>query len=263
MNATLPGIGASLQLKPSQFSLAAIHHSPESAGLKVFIVSQDTRLSSSLLDCIAKIKQAGPCRVVNSFIALQALQCDAAAIIIVDANMPDVELFASISHMLSHHIIIIAGNRSQSMVAGLPENVFAFIDVPVALGDIFTAISQSILYLGGHISPVLISRQFVFVKSEYKLVRVNIAEILFVEGMKDYVKIWYTGKRSPLTTLQNLKEFEAKLPEDHFIRVHKSYIVALDHVDCITRNEIVIGGHCIPVGNAYRKGVNSFINLFS
>jgi len=106
-------------------------------------------------------------------------------------------------------------------------------------------------------------RDFLFIKSEYKLVRINLPEILFLSGMRDYTQVYLKGRAAPLTTLQNLKEFEGKLPNDQFIRVHRSYIVALSQVDYISRNEIHIASYNIPIGNAFRGGLNDAVEKHS
>ena len=102
-------------------------------------------------------------------------------------------------------------------------------------------------------------RSFLFIKSEYKLIKINLSEVLFLSGLRDYTQIYIKGKTSPLTTLQNLKEFETKLPDDYFIRVHRSYIVSLNYIDSISRYEIHIGHNIIPVGNAYKQAFDELI----
>jgi DNA-binding LytR/AlgR family response regulator len=102
-------------------------------------------------------------------------------------------------------------------------------------------------------------RDFLFVKSEYKLIKINLHDVLFLSGLRDYTQIYFKGKASPLTTLQNLKEFETKFNHEQFLRVHRSYIVAVAQIDSISRNEITIGHHNIPIGNAYRPTVNNMI----
>lgn len=102
-------------------------------------------------------------------------------------------------------------------------------------------------------------QNFVFIKSEYRLIKINLPEILFLSGLRDYTQIFVKGKLSPYTTLQNLKDFEAKLPENGFIRVHRSYIISLNQIDSISRNEITIGTHSIPIGNAYRSFLDEMI----
>lgn len=100
---------------------------------------------------------------------------------------------------------------------------------------------------------------YIFIKSEYKLIRINLSDILFLSGLRDYTQVFLKGKVSPLTTLQNLKDFESKLPDTAFIRVHRSYIVSLGQVDTISRNEITIGTYTIPIGHAYRQLLDEMI----
>ena len=86
---------------------------------------------------------------------------------------------------------------------------------------------------------------------------------MYLSGLKDYTQIYLKGKASPLTTLQNLKEFETKLPKDDFVRVHRSYIVAMSQIDYISRNEIIIGTTHIPIGNSFRAALDEVIEKHS
>jgi len=102
--------------------------------------------------------------------------------------------------------------------------------------------------------PSMESRKnFILIKSEYKLVKAWLDDILFISAMKDYTQVFVDGKATPITTLQNLKDFEAKLPQAEFIRIHRSFMISLQHIDCISRNEVLIGKHSIPIGDAYRE----------
>lgn len=96
-------------------------------------------------------------------------------------------------------------------------------------------------------------RNFILIKSEYKLVKAWLDDIIFISAMKDYTQVFIEGKTAPITTLQNLKDFEIKLPQSEFIRIHRSFMIALQHIDCISRNEVLIGKHSIPIGDAYRE----------
>jgi DNA-binding LytR/AlgR family response regulator len=96
------------------------------------------------------------------------------------------------------------------------------------------------------------SKKFVFIKSEYKIIKVRFEDILFCEGMKDYTQVYMKGKSDPLLTLSNLKSFFSKLPADEFMRVHRSYIVSISHIDSIVRNEIYIGKKIIPIGDSFK-----------
>jgi DNA-binding LytR/AlgR family response regulator len=97
------------------------------------------------------------------------------------------------------------------------------------------------------------NRKFIFIKSEYKIIKVRFDDILFCEGMKDYTQVYIKGKSEPLLTLNNLKSFASKLPIEEFIRVHRSYIVSIGHIDSIVRNEIYVGKKIIPIGDSFKN----------
>ncbi len=99
---------------------------------------------------------------------------------------------------------------------------------------------------------------FIMVKVEYSTIRIGIDEILYIEGLKDYVKIYTTGK--VVLTKTTMKNIADKLPSDKFLRVHKSFIVALDRIEIIENNRIVIGRERIPIGDSYKSEFTSIIN---
>lgn len=94
------------------------------------------------------------------------------------------------------------------------------------------------------------SDDYIFVKTEYRIQKVNFEDILFVEGMKDYLRIWTLKER--IMTLMSFDKLMKKLPADNFIRVHKSYIIAWSKIESIQRNRIKIADQLIPVGETYR-----------
>jgi two-component system LytT family response regulator len=98
---------------------------------------------------------------------------------------------------------------------------------------------------------------FIFVKTEYRLERVDIDHILYIEGMKDYLRIVCTDKK--IMTLQSFSKLEENLPSGRFCRVHKSYIVSIDKIKSIERNVIIIADQRIPVSNTYRESFFSRI----
>jgi DNA-binding LytR/AlgR family response regulator len=99
---------------------------------------------------------------------------------------------------------------------------------------------------------------FLMVKVEYSTIRVNLNDILYIEGLKDYVKIYTEGKLiMTKTTMKNILE---KLPSESFLRVHKSYIVSIDKIEMIENSRIVIGNQRIPIGESYRTSFFNIIN---
>ena len=101
---------------------------------------------------------------------------------------------------------------------------------------------------------------FVYVKSEYKLVRVDLADISHIEGVKDYVKIYLGGRRRALMSLMSMKTLEDSLPRGQFIRVHRSFIVNMAKVTMIDRGRIVVGEDYIPVSESYKDRVQEYID---
>lgn len=92
---------------------------------------------------------------------------------------------------------------------------------------------------------------YIFVKTEYKIQKVDLADILYLEGLRDYVAIH--TRNGKILTQQSIKSFQEQLPEDNFIRVHKSYLIAIDKIRFIERNRIVITDTYIPVGETYQE----------
>lgn len=98
---------------------------------------------------------------------------------------------------------------------------------------------------------------FIFIKDGTKLVKVRWEDILYIEGLKDYVTIH--TKQQKVVSLQRLKSLEEQLPSDQFIRIHNSFIVALSAIDTIYKNEIHIGSATLPISDSYKKSFREFI----
>jgi len=99
----------------------------------------------------------------------------------------------------------------------------------------------------------------IFVKSEHRLVRINLSDILYIEALRDYIGIHHTGGQK-IMSLESLRNMETLLPPQEFIRVHKSFIVALSHISFIEKNRVVIGKEYIPVGESFQQKFFERIN---
>lgn len=102
--------------------------------------------------------------------------------------------------------------------------------------------------------------QSIFVKSEYKQVQVMLDDILYIEGLKDYIKIYEEGHEKPLLSLMSMKSMEEMLPSQRFMRVHRSYIVQKSKIRVVEHNRIVFGKTYIPVGDSYKDDFQYFLN---
>ncbi|MBD2767637.1 response regulator transcription factor [Hymenobacter sp. BT664] len=105
--------------------------------------------------------------------------------------------------------------------------------------------------------------EYLFLKAEYQLVRVALSDILYIEGLKDYVKVHLSSAPRPLLSLMSLKAMEEKLPARRFMRIHRSFIVALDKIEAVRRLTIQIGAATIPVGEQYKDAFLQFLSRWT
>ncbi|MBK7712626.1 MAG: response regulator transcription factor [Bacteroidales bacterium] len=102
--------------------------------------------------------------------------------------------------------------------------------------------------------------KFLFLKSDYKIRRINFNDIIFIEGFKDYAKIVTQSSSKPVLSLTTLKLLESKLPSGRFMRVHRSFIVNLDRIDTIEKGRIVFGKTYIPVSEQYKDAFQKYLD---
>jgi DNA-binding LytR/AlgR family response regulator len=101
---------------------------------------------------------------------------------------------------------------------------------------------------------------FIFVKSEYENIKIEVSDITYTQGLKDYLKIHIVDSK-PILTLMNFKEFLAKLPESQFIRVHRSFVVNVNKISSVQKNRLIIDGMRIPIGESYKAMVYNRLDI--
>lgn len=102
---------------------------------------------------------------------------------------------------------------------------------------------------------------FIFVKSEYENIKINIDNIRYIQGLKDYIKIYETNSNKAIITLSNFKSIQDKLPTNQFLRVHKSFIVNINHIKALQKTKVVIDDVRIPIGETYKNDVLSRLGI--
>ncbi len=112
-------------------------------------------------------------------------------------------------------------------------------------------------------TPAAPEEEHIFLKVEYQLVRVALNDILYVEGLKDYVKVHLKSTPRALLSLMSLRAMEEKLPARRFLRIHRSFIVALDKIEAVRRLTVQIGTETIPVGEQYKEAFGQFLSRWS
>lgn len=102
---------------------------------------------------------------------------------------------------------------------------------------------------------------FIFVKSEYKQVKIDLSEVLYFEGLKDYVKIWLKGVSKAILTIMSLKSLENQLPASKFMRVHRSFIIALDKIQVVERGQVIMQNSIhVKIADQYKEKFQSFVS---
>jgi DNA-binding LytR/AlgR family response regulator len=107
----------------------------------------------------------------------------------------------------------------------------------------------------------LISQEYLFVTSDYALVKVKLSDVSYVEGLKDYLKIYFINQSNPVVTRMTMKSLEEKLPRSQFLRVHKSYIVSIAKIDIIRSQRIKIGEITVPISDGYYETFRQKVNI--
>ena len=211
--------------------------------------------------------------------ALQGLMAGPVDVIFLDIQMPDLtglELARVLerSHRGAHTTrIIFTTAFDQFALDGFRVDALDYLLKPFNYEEFLRAASKARTYFDliyrTEPSPVALpiatpgeaAEDYLFLKVEYQLVRIAYKDILYVEGLKDYVKVYrQTEPEKPLLSLTSLKALEDKLPPKQFMRVHRSFIVSLDRINAVTRNSVQIGSVMIPVSDQYKDVFSQFIS---
>lgn len=207
-------------------------------------------------------------RTENAIEALQLVQAGGIDLVFLDIQMPDLTgiQFLKIANNKASYILTTA--YSQYALESYDLNVSDYLLKPIAFDRFYKAVEKVYNLHKKDAEPVATApvpvvapvaavvanhqpvQDFIFVKTEHKIQKIELDDILYIEGLKDYISIYTKAER--IITLQNMKKMEETLPSAAFIRVHKSYIIALDKIESIERSRITICGKIIPIGDTYR-----------
>ena len=135
---------------------------------------------------------------------------------------------------------------------GFRVNALDYLLKPVSYDDFRRAASRALNFYSERQARTS-DIDVITVKSEYRLRRIPVSDIRYVEGLKDYVKIYVEGEINPVLTLMSMKTLEQILPSDSFMRVHRSFIINMDYVRTVERNRILFGQESVPVSDSYKR----------
>ena len=228
------------------------------------IAIDDEPLALELLEDNIKqvpfLELAGTCN--NAIEALKFLQQQSVDLIFLDIQMPGLTGLQFIQTLTQKPMFILVTAYEKFALDGFNLDVIDYLVKPVAFDRFLKACNKAFeLYnLRGKIGPGESAPEYFFVNVEYSLVKVEFSDIRWIEGLKDYIKIFLKSGSKPVVTRMSMKVLEEQLPPTKFIRVHKSYIVSIPAITSVRKNSIFIGIDEVPVGENYKEAVNALIN---
>lgn len=186
-------------------------------------------------------------------------------VVFLDINMPQLNGIEFAKIIPSSVRVIFTTAYDNYAVEGFRVNALDYLLKPISYDEFLAAGNRALQWAElssrkqehGQTAP---GQDHIIVKSEYKLVQIPIKDILYIEGLKDYVKIYTEGAEKSIMTLISMKALERSLPANKFMRVHRSYIVNLSKIKIIERNRIVFGKTFIPVSESYKQVFADYIS---
>jgi len=199
----------------------------------------------------------------NPLDAIDFLSTNMADLILVDIQMPDLTGIEFTRSLEDGPKIIFTTAYEKYAIEGFKLNAIDYLLKPFSYEEFLKAAGKARKQAeleASALPSIESNNQFLFLKSEYKIRRINFNDILYIEGLKDYIKVYVTGDDKPVLSLNSIKSLEQKLPEEKFMRVHRSFIVNLDKIDTIERSRIIFGKTFIPVSDQYKNKFQEYLD---
>ena len=229
--------------------------------IRVIAIDDEPLALQQLVTYISKVpflELAGQCQ--SAVEAIRLLNSETVDAVFCDINMPDLNGMDFVKSLAAPPLIVFTTAYSEYAVEGFKVNAVDYLLKPFGLQDFIRAANR----LKDRLSPQIGNVEgeesdTLFVKTDYRMVKVSIQDIRYVEGMSEYLKLHLDSQPKPIITLLAMKALEEKLPPN-FMRIHRSYIVNLDKIQEVNKNRVIIGADTsLPIGDSYREQFNHYI----
>ncbi|NNC95528.1 MAG: response regulator transcription factor [Chitinophagales bacterium] len=225
--------------------------------MRCLIVDDEPLARDVIENYIGKVSELtliGSCN--NAVEAFEYLHKDQIDLIFLDIQMPEITGVDFLKSLNNPPAVIFTTAYSEYAVEGFNLNVADYLLKPVPFDRFLKAVNKVIenameKNLNGDSSSSSTPDEYMFIKTDKKIVKIKYNDIMYIEGLKDYVMIYTKSERH--ITLMTMKGLEAKLPSNMFKRVHKSYIISIDKIKSILGNLIEIGEKHVPIGKMYKE----------
>lgn len=192
--------------------------------------------------------------------AIRDLRESPVDLIFLDIQMPELSGIEFAKILPKETRIIFVTAFSQYAIEGYKVNAMDYLLKPVSYDTFLASAKKAFDWFSIKTRQETYKQdRFIFVKSDYKLIRVNLDDILYIEGLKDYVRL-YLKDGNKLMSLMNMKNLEDNLPKPEFMRTHRSYIVHMSLIQSVDRFRLVFGDTYIPVSDSYKDEVQSYLD---
>ena len=183
---------------------------------------------------------------------LKLVQQNEVDLVLLDIQMPELTGLQFMKIAGDNCRVIITTAYTEYALDGYEFNVVDYLLKPIPYERFLKAIHKLQQPSNVTESKTAQKADHIFIKSEYKLIRINLADILYIESLRDYIAI-HTSDKQKIMSLESLRNMETMLPGDSFLRVHKSYIVSLPKISFVEKSRIVINDEYIPIGDSYQQ----------
>lgn len=207
-----------------------------------------------------------PATYYSAIKAQEQLQTQPVDLLFLDIQMPELNGLDFSRMLPSRTKVVFTTAFQQYALDGFKVNALDYLLKPISYADFLTAVNKARQWFSmkqgvsnDNEHDVDILQNYMFVKADYKLLRVDFDDILYIEGVKDYVKIHFDTGMRPIHTLISMKTLEERLPKITFARIHRSYIVNLNKIKVVEKGRIVFGNVYLPISENYKQAVNEFI----
>ena len=180
-------------------------------------------------------------------------------LLFLDIQMPELNGLEFSKMVDMHTRIVFTTAFVRYAIDGYKVNALDYLLKPISYVDFLQAANKAVQWFE-LLQQSKEEIQSIFVKSEYKLVQIELSKILYIEGLKDYLKIYEEDSPKPILSLMSMKAMEELLPASRFMRVHRSYIVQKNKIRIIDRGRIVFGKNYIPISDSYKQAFQEFLD---
>ena len=228
------------------------------------LLLDDERPALDLLEDNAKkipyLNIVALCR--NPLEAMEIIKAHQIDLLFLDIHMPVLNGLELLGSLQNPPMVILVTAYEEHALAGFNLDVVDYLVKPVPFHRFLKAVEKAHeLY---HVRQLRYKslapeKDHVFINANYSLVRVRVQDITYIEGLKDYVKVFMTDGRQIMTRVP-LKNMEEKLGTENFMRIHKSYIIALDKIESVQKAQVIISGRELPIGEIYKASLQAYIS---